>query len=86
MPFFYIFLSSFTAGSEAKLFDSLVNTAIPPWWDDIDSLLILERLTVLLYNKVWYFFLVYTGVFLCSIWTLMSIVTSAKFDGKFIMY
>ncbi len=42
----------FIAGSEARLLDSLNNTTIPMWWDDIDSLVILEKMTVLLYNKV----------------------------------
>ena len=42
----------FTAGSEARLLESLVNRTIPLWWDDIDSLVVLEKLTVLLYNKV----------------------------------
>ena len=40
------------AGTEAKLLDSLVNRTIPMWWDDIDNLSVLEKLTVLLYNKV----------------------------------
>ena len=41
------------AGSEAKLLDSLDNRTVPMWWDDIDSLVILEKMTVLLYiNKV----------------------------------
>ena len=40
------------AGSEAKLLDSLNNTTIPMWWDDIDSAVILEKMTVLIYNKV----------------------------------
>ncbi|XP_067020202.1 uncharacterized protein [Acropora muricata] len=39
------------AGSEARLLESLVNRTIPLWWDDIDSLVVLEKLTVLLYNK-----------------------------------
>ena len=40
-----------SAGTEAKLLDSLVNRTIPMWWDDIDNLAVLEKLTVLLYNK-----------------------------------
>lgn len=36
------------AGSEAKLLESLVNRTIPLWWDDIDNLATLEKLTVLL--------------------------------------
>jgi hypothetical protein len=41
-------------GSEAKLLESLGNRTIPLWWDDLDNLLVLEKLTVLLYNKVYY--------------------------------
>ena len=40
------------AGTEAKLLDSLVNRTIPMWWDDIDNLIVLEKLTILLFNKV----------------------------------
>lgn len=35
-------------GSEAKLLDSLNNTTIPMWWDDIDRVVILQKVTVLL--------------------------------------
>lgn len=42
----------YVAGTEAKLLDSLVNRTIPMWWDDIDNIVVLEKLTVLLYNKV----------------------------------
>ena len=40
-------------GSETKLLESLMNRTIPLWWDDLDNLLVLEKLTVLLYNKVY---------------------------------
>ena len=40
------------AGTEAKLLESLGNRTIPMWWDDIDNLSVLEKLTVLLFNKV----------------------------------
>ena len=38
-------------GSEAKLLDSLNNTTIPMWWDDIDRVVILQKVTVLLITR-----------------------------------
>lgn len=53
------------------------------WWDDIDSLAVLEKLTVLLYNKVQYnvymlqregwLFLFYFGMLIC-----MKVVVQPK--------
>ena len=72
------------AGTEAKLLDSLVNRTIPMWWDDIDNLIVLEKLTILLFNKVCIYYVLFktgVGVFRMKIRNTAGVLIKCRFKN-----